>query len=167
MVKLKAPDVGRKTVLRWVGEISVDREEEMTRLFALKPGSDRERAVLESVATWFSGVDLAVQEVELVDAEEALPAANDETTDQLRASLAQSLAGMEEAALQSLSEFVAKYNIIRATSPTLLALGPKAVVFLVQAGFKSDGQYLKVQLQKESSNSASEDGFVSFRLTIV
>ncbi len=147
-VKEKAPSVGKKTVLRWVGEISIDREEELVKLFDLQPGTDKEKAVLHSVARWFSGVDVELAEdVSTVDAMagEELPATGDADEEAFKELVKQQLAAFEGAALQALSDFVSKYNIIRVSSPTLVALGPAALEVLMCCGFRSDGQYLKVE----------------------
>jgi serine/threonine protein phosphatase PrpC len=147
VVKPKAPTVGKKTVLRWVGEISVDREEEMMKLFDLKPETDAQKHVVHSVATWLSGTDVVLEDApEVVEAQanEALPVEGSAEDEAFKQELQKQLAAFEGAALQSLSDFVAKYNIIRASSPTLVALGPTAIEVLLSCGFKSDGQYLKV-----------------------
>jgi hypothetical protein len=128
------------TVLRWVGEISIEREAELGKLFAIQTKSERELQMVMSVASWFGGVD--VVEVEEKKAEESLPVVPKD--DGFERELREKLSRFNEGEKVTLSEFVSKYNIIRLASPTLVAVGEAGLDLLKFCGFEeSESTYLK------------------------
>jgi hypothetical protein len=136
--------VSSKTVLRWIGEIPIEREAELARLFGIQTSNEKERKMVVSVASWFSGTDLDAEEtvVQVSDVEQQLP----ETVvgDGFESALVARLKEFKQAEQVTLSEFVSKYNIIRLSSPTLVILGCAGVDFLLFCGFESDTvSYLK------------------------